>query len=271
MPPIDDLRRLLPLATALMALLILGVAALFYLADRRRRPTQSWAEALAHYAATSSWRGRDLLLVILALVVAQGARHVLPPAVWLDVLCFQGVGVGVMLFLVVRKKRPFGAPIAWHAAIFQAALRWLALLPILWFSAFSWQVLLQLLGHTTELQTAVQLFLDTHDPWQQLAFFALGAGLAPLAEELFFRGLLLPILVRRWGPRPGLLISALLFAVMHADLGSFPALAIVAAGLALACARTGSVWVAILMHALFNAVNMGLLLALLRAGLLDFL
>lgn len=269
MPPLDDLRLFLPIATALIALLVLGVAALFYLADGRRRATQSWSDALAHYAAVSPWRGRDVLLVILAMAAAQVIRHFLPERVWLDVLCFQGVGVAVVLALAVRKKQPFGAPITCGTALWQAALRWLALLPILWFSAFMWQGLLQLLGHATELQTAVQIFLETHDPRQQLLFFALGVGLAPLAEELFFRGLLLPLLVRRWGPLPGLLVSALLFAVLHADLGSLPALAIFAVGLTLACARTGSLWVAVLMHALFNAANMALLLALVRAGVLN--
>ena len=56
------------------------------------------------------------------------------------------------------------------------------------------------------------------------------------------------------------------FAALHADAGTFAALAVFSVALSLAYARTGSLWVPVSMHALFNGTNLALLLALSRAG-----
>ncbi len=83
--------------------------------------------------------------------------------------------------------------------------------------------------------------------------FAVGA---PLAEELFFRGLVHRALgasaagLAGW---LGVVIGALVFAVIHLQPGAIPAL--FALGLALGALRraTGSIWPAIGLHALNNA------------------
>ena len=81
-----------------------------------------------------------------------------------------------------------------------------------------------------------------------------------------FRGILLPLLTRRTGPLAGMALTALGFAALHADLGTFVALAIFSVALSMAYIRTGTIWVPIEMHALFNAANLALLLALAHAG-----
>ena len=75
-----------------------------------------------------------------------------------------------------------------------------------------------------------------------------------VSEELLFRGLLLPGLERRHGARVGLVLSSLLFGVIHV----LPVAIVYAtiAGLALGWLRqrTGSVLPSIAMHGAFNAV-----------------
>jgi membrane protease YdiL (CAAX protease family) len=53
---------------------------------------------------------------------------------------------------------------------------------------------------------------------QLLAGLLLIAGLAPLAEELVFRGLLYGWLEGRWGPRIAIVASTLVFGAMHLEL-----------------------------------------------------
>ena len=77
------------------------------------------------------------------------------------------------------------------------------------------------------------------------------AGLiAPLIEELVFRGLLYRAWERQWGWLPAAIASSLVFAYMH------PAVYIsqFAAGLIFVCIfrRTGSLWGAIATHAIYN-------------------
>ena len=268
MPPLDTLRPLLPVAAALALLLVAGVAALAHLALRPRDFSTPWKTVLGQLAAASPWRGRDLLFILLALSGAQLVRRMLPASTALDIVAFQGVLVAAVGWRMRAKPRPFGAPAPAHAVLAQAALRWLAVLPILWFVSFAWQILLTALGHAPDFQAAIHLFLETDDPLRRASFVVFAVVVAPIAEEALFRGILLPLLVRRFGAAIGLGLVALGFAALHGDAGSFPGLAVLSVALSLAYARTGTILVPMAMHAPFNAANLALLLALLRSGLL---
>ncbi len=88
--------------------------------------------------------------------------------------------------------------------------------------------------------------------------------LAPLAEELLFRGLLFRSLVRRLPIAAAITISSILFAASHADAYLlWPraiSLALTGAGLAWLYLRRGY-WTSVTAHATVNAVAAGALLA----------
>src|SRR5215210_608473 len=88
-------------------------------------------------------------------------------------------------------------------------------------------------------------------------YIGLTCMLAPIAEEIFFRGLLFPMLRSRFGLAAGVLGTGALFSVVHA-LGSPPEALIVlfalGAGLCLLYLRTGSLLPCIGLHALNNAI-----------------
>jgi membrane protease YdiL (CAAX protease family) len=81
--------------------------------------------------------------------------------------------------------------------------------------------------------------------------------IAPLAEELFFRGLLFPVMRARFGVAWGVVVTGALFAVVHA-VGSPPetliVLFVLGAGLCLLYLRTGSLLPCVGLHALNNAI-----------------
>jgi len=86
-------------------------------------------------------------------------------------------------------------------------------------------------------------------------------ALAPFAEEIFFRGLLLPAAARILGERKALVVQAAIFGLIHFA-GAWNAwplaipLAFVGWCNGATYLRTGSLAVPILMHATFNAVNL---------------
>jgi membrane protease YdiL (CAAX protease family) len=95
--------------------------------------------------------------------------------------------------------------------------------------------------------------------------------LAPLYEEVLFRRVLFRRLWRDGWPRLGMVLSGVLFALMHEPpiLGGKPLIAaaplwLVYTGMGIAFAwvyrRTGSLWAAVLAHALNNAFAIGMLL-----------
>ncbi|MGH9071088.1 MAG: CPBP family glutamic-type intramembrane protease [Acidimicrobiales bacterium] len=91
---------------------------------------------------------------------------------------------------------------------------------------------------------------------------------APIVEELFFRGLVQTRLVARWGPAPGIAVTAVLFGAAHLIGWAGPesllyAWGIAAAGLALGTVRhlTGRLGTSMVAHALFNTQAIVLLAA----------
>jgi uncharacterized protein len=104
-------------------------------------------------------------------------------------------------------------------------------------------------------------FLDGADPSDFLLILLIGAVLAPLGEEMFFRGILFAWAARRAGAVPAALATALLFALGHLPAGTLHAAGTFGAGLVLAALyrTSGSLWPAILAHALNNGLSLTLL------------
>ena len=91
-------------------------------------------------------------------------------------------------------------------------------------------------------------------PYTTLGALAAAVLVAPFCEEVFFRGFGFAGLLRGMPFWPALIVSALIFAVAHADIGSFLPLAFIGLILAYARWRTGSIWPCMLIHALNNGV-----------------
>jgi hypothetical protein len=88
----------------------------------------------------------------------------------------------------------------------------------------------------------------------------LAAGVvAPLAEELLFRGIVFRQIRQRLGFAPALLTSSLLFAVMHGDPSQMLTYSVLGGGFALGYAWTGSLWTPVIMHAVWNLATVVLM------------
>jgi membrane protease YdiL (CAAX protease family) len=90
-------------------------------------------------------------------------------------------------------------------------------------------------------------------PISTLALVAGAVLVAPLCEEVFFRGFLFGGLLHRMSFLPAALLSAFLFALAHGDVGSFTVLFIFGVVLAFVRWRTGSIWPGIVIHVANNA------------------
>ena len=77
-----------------------------------------------------------------------------------------------------------------------------------------------------------------------------------ICEEILFRGFLLTTLVVRLGPKLGLVISSLIFAVVHFNPWQFPALLLFGLFLALLTWWTHSIYPAIVAHGINNLLSL---------------
>lgn len=113
--------------------------------------------------------------------------------------------------------------------------------------------LLRLLGpgwslHEMEVPSDFDALLGTG--WQG-PFLAV--AVAPITEELVFRGVILRGFLGRWRPAVAIAVSALLFAVMHMNAAQFPVAFILGCVLGWVYVRTRSLGLCIAGHALNNA------------------
>jgi uncharacterized protein len=83
---------------------------------------------------------------------------------------------------------------------------------------------------------------------------------APLTEELLFRGYLYGVVKKYAGRVSAMLTVALLFAAVHHSLAGLPVLLLLAVALTLAYELSGSLWAPIVMHVLFNSATLCIIL-----------
>ncbi len=116
------------------------------------------------------------------------------------------------------------------------------------------------------MQDAVKLLREGNDALTVSLMAFSAAIVAPIAEEVIFRGYLYPVAKHFAGRSTAIIATSLIFAAGH---GNVPLmLPLFLLGILMACAYewTGSLWAAISIHFFFNTATVSLQLAM-RAGL----
>ncbi|HUQ95010.1 MAG TPA: type II CAAX endopeptidase family protein, partial [Bryobacteraceae bacterium] len=211
------------------------------------------------------WNYEDILLffgmglpcLVLSVVLLEGIVWFIPvkPSRVLYFLIAQFIGyalwfASLILLLRVRYDAPFWSSLAWVIPkqgfwrnIFQG--------PMLAF-AVAW---LGVVLRTPNIEMPFKQLLDDRFSLMVTGVFAVSVG--PLCEELAFRGFLMPLLTRSFGVWPGILITAVPFALLHGPQYAWSwrhLFLLVLAGVAFGRVRhiTGSTAAATLTHATYN-------------------
>jgi membrane protease YdiL (CAAX protease family) len=157
----------------------------------------------------------------------------------------------------------------WWLAIFIAP----AVVFFMWFvmlllQFFGWNAWLERTFDIESMQEAVKLLQEAKDPLV-VALMAIAAVIvAPVAEEVVFRGYLYPAAKHFCGPLGGILFSSLVFAAAHGNIAAIAPLFLLAVLLCLIYEFTGSIWANISVHFLFNAATVAIQL-LIRYGVFE--
>ncbi len=115
-------------------------------------------------------------------------------------------------------------------------------------------------------EVAENLIETAGTPLDIALLFVMIVIMAPIVEELFFRGVVLPSLVGWIGMVPGVLLSSLWFAGSHLQGLQFPGLLAVGLALGVIRVKTKSLLPAISMHMAFNGITFGVLVSQLELG-----
>lgn len=115
-------------------------------------------------------------------------------------------------------------------------------------------VITQVLGEA-DMQPTMQALEATQGPWQRAVFAFTAIILAPLIEEILFRGVLYRTGQQLGFPRLALFGSSIVFAAIHGSLMTFVPLTVLALIFAKLYDHTHRLIAPIVAHSLFNAVN----------------
>ena len=101
-----------------------------------------------------------------------------------------------------------------------------------------------------------------------LVILVVGSILAPLSEELFYRGMIYPVFRKHLGPMWGAILAGLVFGLAHWDLWRTLPLALGGIGLCYIYEKSGSILVSVVAHGVWNGVISILIYLSLSRGML---
>lgn len=108
---------------------------------------------------------------------------------------------------------------------------------------------------TPEHQPTIKVLQISVSLWQRVAFGVTAIVLAPISEEILFRGILYPFVKQHFRPELAVVGTSLVFAVIHSNLMTFIPLFLFSLVLIWLYENTDTLLAPIVTHALFNAVN----------------
>ena len=95
----------------------------------------------------------------------------------------------------------------------------------------------------------------------------LAGFVAPLGEELLFRGVIYTFLRERWGIWLSVLLSSFLFGLIHGNLAIGVTGFLLGVVAAIVYEYSKSLWTAVIVHSINNSLKIGLLYLLVLIGL----
>jgi membrane protease YdiL (CAAX protease family) len=198
-------------------------------------------------------------LFLITLTVPEDAAVELNPEVLLVNIGFQFVFAGVVMILALRR-----APLAEWLGLRWQAWRWVLLIApgavmVMWlifgglqYSGYvEW---MESLGVET-VQDTVKLLQESKDPLVLGLMAAAAVIVAPLCEEIVFRGYLYPVMKRFAGVWPAAICSAMVFGLAHGNLTALLPLFIFGGLLVFIYEKTGSIWAPMAVHFCFNSAT----------------
>ena len=263
-----------------LAILFVGLLLDFFLFGRFLALPFDW-DGITARIRSRPWLIKDALWIVLILMLIQvcaGAMH------WggvklgwfvagekeTIVALIQGVlfhGVALLVIWIFIRRRngswdeAFG--LNWpgmRRAAGQGLASYIGIIPILFVTSLLCQLFLYAAGYPVTLQDVVTIFLEPQSGWSLFFLLLLAVVVAPLVEEALFRGILLPVLMKKMGAGTAVVVSSLFFAVIHQHLPSMAPLFILALVLAMLYIHSGSLWAPIVLHGIFNGVSICILL-----------
>jgi len=137
-------------------------------------------------------------------------------------------------------------------AIIQGIKGWLTIVPFVLLISL---VINNFIDNQNGSNPLLEIVLNNKNYLSFIILFVTTTLIAPLFEEIIFRGILLPTLSRDFGIILGITVSAFIFALAHLSLAEMPPLFVLGIGLGITRIASGSLLSSVVMHSLWNGLT----------------
>ena len=137
-------------------------------------------------------------------------------------------------------------------SIYQGFKGWIMIIPFVLLTSLIMDLIVENQAGSNPL---LEIVLNNNNYFAFFLLFLTTTLIAPLFEEIIFRGVLLPVLARDYGKVIGIFISSFVFALAHLSLNEFPPLFILGIGLATTRLISGRLSSSVVMHSFWNGLT----------------
>jgi len=137
-------------------------------------------------------------------------------------------------------------------SLYQGFKGWIMIIPFVLLTSLIMNLIVKNQAGSNPL---LEIVLNNNNYFAFILLFLTTTFIAPLFEEIIFRGVLLPVLARDYGRTIGILISSFVFALAHLSLNEFPPLFVLGIGLATTRLISGRLSSSIIMHSFWNGLT----------------
>ncbi len=177
-------------------------------------------------------------------------------------------------FIIYIVTARLGQPLAalgisltnWRKNLAWGLLRYVVVLPVIMAAGFLVELLSRNVGVTPEHQEVVLRFMEERSSSGTIAIIIFGVLVAPVAEEILFRGFLQPVLKDILGGTRAIFLTSLLFALVHFNLYILLQIFILGVLLGYLYEYTGTLVAPVSVHVLHNSVSLCVLLFIKQSG-----
>lgn len=194
--------------------------------------------------------------------VTPSATEMLKGALFYSIMLFSTVWV-CLISSKIGFREAFGLNACpWRVAGAKGVRYGLEILPLVLLVAIVVSCIGESLGFDMKAQPIFDCLDDPHiSGWVRAALLFCAVGIAPVLEELLFRGVLFSIVLKGRTFLFAALLTSLYFALMHLHAPSLVSLLVLSIGFSAGYAATGSILTPIVMHAIFNLTGLLLFFA----------
>ncbi|MCX7869056.1 MAG: CPBP family intramembrane metalloprotease [Terrimicrobiaceae bacterium] len=202
--------------------------------------------------------GALALWFVVLIAQSQGRAQVVNiPSILGSATVYATLVVLTWLFLAARGISPwafFGLRPAPAGTVWRTSLGALAAsLPIIYVAQWTGSLAL---GQENPPQPLLDYWMNEAGLAGRVLVVVMAVVVAPVAEEILFRGYLFRVAEHFAGRWPAIATVSLLFAAVHVHLPALGGLFLLAAALNILYCVTGSLWAPIAAHAMFNAITL---------------